>query len=711
MSDRHPDDQLIDALKAHDLAGVEAAIAAGASLDRDLFSDYMPLPAAIAAGFLEGVDLLLARGVDLLAGQRGYGTPHLIPALRAASTAPLGIQRRIAEALFTVDMPPVQRLMTFAGWATLFEAEPAWLARAIAAADDLDERIGRVSPLCWAANHGAPGAVKALLDAGADATREFGGNPDPLGYCAYNQAHWGAIYDLLRAAGLPQRRFQAEAGVLARNVGFLERLLAEAPRVDGLTKMLFMTAASRGEVEVAQTAIDAGLACDPGTMEAAISSGHLALVDALIAAGADVNQAAASTGQTPLMYAVGGRKAAIIARLIEAGADVNAETPPPHRYARSALHTALRRRDWASAQQLLEAGAAVPPDLRDAYVATAEVSGDPALIERMRAAPERAERAVDLGDPAQVPGSLQALARAVAAGEVAAGGFGWQPFSQWTGSYAPIAELPGRPSVVAGLPAASGGRLVNTPLGLTLELVPRALAWAVPVEPAPDEVALLLARFAGQRDGTRVRRAGYLGMVGALREVEDHLTMSPWIDRVPLQLSGPGGERCRFRAAFSGAIIEIVAQPALALHGASPMIAIVDGVPDPWSAEAIARRNRRTGQHTPIDVPLDAVAGLEPAPMIGQADLTEMLGRNPDDPRAFRDALPNVWAHAMLGDPDAPAPHLRDFLEHPGSAVRFAAFTLAYGWQATEVMDAFRAREADPRAREMMNTPALDDGP
>lgn len=702
-----PDDQLIDAIKAHDRAGMEAALAAGAVLNEDRLPDYLPLSAAVLAGFEAGVDWLLSKGADVNQGGFAGGAVVLdrLPVLKVTADAPVAIQARIAQAMVDAEVFPLQRLLALSGWRALAEEQPQWLDQAIADVPDINAKVGRYTALVWAARHGTPGIVRRLLDAGSDVTLEFGGNPDPIAFCAWNTEHWVEIYSMLRAAGLPLRKFQAEPGVFAKNPGYLDRLLSETPRVEGLPQLLFTTAAKR-DPAIAIRAIEAGLEIDASVLHAGISARDAALLTALIEAGADVNLAD-SRGLTPVMIAASNNPAAV-GPLVAAGADVDAVTPRPHRYGHSALHTALRRRNWALVAQLLDLGATVPADSRAAYVATAIESGDMALVARLEGSPAGAAKPSSHGDPRGAPEELRPLAIRVARGDFAIKGISWRPFDTWKATVEGtiVAELPGQASPIAGMPNAPGPRVHASSLGFFwLSLLPRDVHWRVSFD--IDDLAEVARLFGGGRQGEAVRRVGYLGMVRSMVEIENHMTMSPWFSSVPLALSGANGHRCCFRTIYSGSRVTVVSMPTLALHGSMPMVALVDGVPDRYSTKLIEKRNLLAGRHTPTDMPLDAVAGLEPAPMIGQADLTEMLGRNPDDPRAFRQALPNVWAHAMMGDPDDPAPHLRDFMTHSSSAVRFAAFSLAYGWQARDLMDAFRAGEANALALEMMNRPEL----
>src|SRR5690606_8211367 len=129
------------------------------------------------------------------------------------------------------------------------------------------------------------------------------------------------------------------------------------------------------------------------------------------------------------------------------------------------------------------------------------------LIDMVTNAPTREERPLRHGDPANVPQKLRSLARAVAEETVDVGRFAWRPFAEWSRPDAVIAELPGRPSLIAGLPASKGGQLLARSDGrLFLELVPHAGTWRIPIDPDLERVAALVGLFSGQRSGSSIRR-------------------------------------------------------------------------------------------------------------------------------------------------------------------------------------------------------------
>jgi uncharacterized protein len=98
---------------------------------------------------------------------------------------------------------------------------------------------------------------------------------------------------------------------------------------DGMTALHW--AAQKGDLELAQTLLYAGANIRATTrvggytpLLIASRNGHAALVDALLAGGADPNLAT-SNGATPLMMAAQGGNADVVKALIARGADVNAK--------------------------------------------------------------------------------------------------------------------------------------------------------------------------------------------------------------------------------------------------------------------------------------------------------------------------------------------------------------------------------------------------
>lgn len=304
-----------------------------------------------------------------------------------------------------------------------------------------------------------------------------------------------------------------------------------------------------------------------------------------------------------------------------------------------------------------------------------------------------------------LPEALRPLAEQVSSGALDAEGLSWLAPEGWSGD--------GRTWTVARLPTVDHGlaEVTSTPLlhadargRLVLRLVPGATAWDLPVPVDAGTLATLPAAWSRKREGATVTSTAYLGLIGGMSEIEKHLALSKWMCNAPELLSSQGGPRvARFRSAFSGAVVEIRMSDAIQRQGSRPTVAIVEAVPDGLSRNALVLQNMLKKRNTPQQIPLDVVAALDPAPMLGRPDLTPLLNRQSDQPARFQEALPNVWAHVMMGDPKAPAAHLVDFLGHAKASVRLAAFSLAYGWKDRALMARFRDAEQEPVTKKSMS--------
>ena len=192
-----------------------------------------------------------------------------------------------------------------------------------------------------AARRGDGGAVRALLDAGADADVR-----QPDGATAL---HWAAHWD---DAAMARLLVQAGAGVDAANAyGVTPLSLAAANASAGMVELLLAAGA------------DPNAARDSGEtpLMRAASTGSVAAVAALLAVGAAVDAADPAGGQTPLMLAASGRHPDVVAALIARGADVEARS----RLGSTPLLFAAREGDLASVRRLVGAGADVDAALPD----------------------------------------------------------------------------------------------------------------------------------------------------------------------------------------------------------------------------------------------------------------------------------------------------------------------------------------------------------
>jgi cytohesin len=304
---------------------VRAFVRAGAPLDRQAIMGG-PLEVAASRGCLEILDLLIEAGADVNSGS-AFDSPLSSAVKRGQPACAL----RLLEAGATLD-PKLfgnRRVATNAAKAGMADVLRA-LARTGA---DLEQRASysaqeegepsysQATALMMAAGEGHAACVEALIEAGVDLDAL-----DDQGQSAVDHARLrghATIAERLVAAGAssqarrpPELRLllAAEAGDMA---ALREALAAGAP-VD--------TRDARG-VQLGRTAL-----------MLASARGHAALVEALLAAGADARRADDdgeeeprrltgqslgndSRGRTALMLAAEGGHAEIVRRLLAAGAD------------------------------------------------------------------------------------------------------------------------------------------------------------------------------------------------------------------------------------------------------------------------------------------------------------------------------------------------------------------------------------------------------
>ncbi|MBM41658.1 MAG: hypothetical protein CL483_07015 [Acidobacteria bacterium] len=171
------------------------------------------------------------------------------------------------------------------------------------------------APLVEAASRGDAGAVRALLDEGADPDERQGDGATAL--------HWA---------------------VHRGDVSMVETLLATGATVDAVNELEvtpLLLAASNGQVAVVDRLLAAGADPEGGITDRerplmrAAWVGSTAVVRALLDAGADPNGMEPARQQTALMWAVSERHPDVVQLLLDRGADVAAATVT-HRTGRAA---------------------------------------------------------------------------------------------------------------------------------------------------------------------------------------------------------------------------------------------------------------------------------------------------------------------------------------------------------------------------------------
>ncbi|KAK4164976.1 ankyrin repeat-containing protein [Cladorrhinum sp. PSN259] len=144
--------------------------------------------------------------------------------------------------------------------------------------------------------------------------------------------------------------------------------------------------AAEGDIELLDVLLggERPLQIRNATLQGASKDGHLAVVERLLIAGANVNADPAKYGRTALQAASEGGHLAVIERLLTAGANVNAD--PTKANGRTALQAASEGGHLAVVERLLTAGANVNADPawygRTALQAASE-GGHLAVVERL----------------------------------------------------------------------------------------------------------------------------------------------------------------------------------------------------------------------------------------------------------------------------------------------------------------------------------------
>ena len=211
-----------------------------------------------------------------------------------------------------------------------------------------------VTPLWLAANNGSPAAVDALLAAGADPNRALPAGETPL-MTASRTGSAAAVRALLAHRADPHAREHAHgqtALMWAAAQGHPEvvrLLLAAGARVDDRSKAYPQVVSSSGNAD--RSGVFEVMQGGYTPLLFAARRGDAASARLLVAAGADVDAAAAS-GTSPLVVAAHSGHGALAAFLLSAGADPGAADAG---YA--ALHAAVLRGDPLLVRALLAHGA------------------------------------------------------------------------------------------------------------------------------------------------------------------------------------------------------------------------------------------------------------------------------------------------------------------------------------------------------------------
>ena len=299
---------LCDAEVAAEPARIEWLLRHGAQAEARVAGAVSPVAAALVrgAGGIDTLRLLFASGASP-AGAGGFAT-WLAACLAEASAHPQARAQHFALELLergadpfasaSAGDPPLA-LAVRLHWTRL-------LQRLIAHGVDLDARDSHgMSALHLAAALGREDELKLLVVAGAAPDRRAADGQTPLGVALAAGRRDLADWLDWRGWRLPRRPLQA----------------SDVP-----------AAAIVGDIDAIRRLLDFGLPVDAvdsqgcSALLRAAGGGHRALVDLLLARGADPGLAA-NTGATPLSAAVSMRQAEIVDRLLDAGAGLEQRLP------------------------------------------------------------------------------------------------------------------------------------------------------------------------------------------------------------------------------------------------------------------------------------------------------------------------------------------------------------------------------------------------
>ena len=316
---------------------------------------------------------LALAGAGSVRGQSG-GSPLADAAKRQDGAALRALLRDGAD----VDRPQGDGATALHWAAYRDDVETVRLLLASGAAVDPSNALG-VTPLWLAANNGSPAVVEALLAAGADPDRALPSGETPL-MTASRTGSAAAVRALLARRADPHARehsHEQTALMWAAAQGHPEvvRLLLTAGAVvDDRSLVYPQVVSSSGNAD--RSGVFEVMQGGYKPLLFAARRGDVASARLLVAAGADVDAAAAS-GTSPLVVAAHSGHGALAAFLLSSGADPGAADA-----GYGALHVAVLRGDSALVGALLAHGAD-PDAILERGTPARRVSADWRLPHRM----------------------------------------------------------------------------------------------------------------------------------------------------------------------------------------------------------------------------------------------------------------------------------------------------------------------------------------
>lgn len=285
---------LISACERSDLAGIRAALAAGADLTATNAFRSTPLMIAAGKGNLAAVRLLLDAGAEVDAPGAEGSTPFL----RAVGSGKVPVARLLLER----GADPTVRTSRGVGAVLAASSSQAMLEYVVGELGlDPDETSGEMTALGCAAGVGNVPALRWLLDHGADPNRPIRTGPTAL-WSAVFRGHAEATRLLLDRGADPSGRDRHGASLLRRAV--------ESGRPEVVDLVLDCHAHGRVEEGPAEALVHA------------IDRGDARLVRHLLVRHGVSPDSRDALRRTPVMLAAAAGRLEIVTILVEAGADL-----------------------------------------------------------------------------------------------------------------------------------------------------------------------------------------------------------------------------------------------------------------------------------------------------------------------------------------------------------------------------------------------------
>ncbi|VUC33634.1 unnamed protein product [Clonostachys rosea] len=365
---------------------VQALLEAGADANtRDLNS---ALNQASYDGSFGIVEKLLAAGAHIHATGEGIATP--------LQRAAMGGHRAVVEKLLEAGAGVNARYDEQAALRTLAAKDHIWaIEKMVATGTDINSPDEEERTLLQVASEkGHVKVVKRLLALGADVYADGRGD-NQTALCLAIKGGWLEVVEKLLSAGANpgalSYRDRLKGARLAAAQGHLHvarGLLGREPSIGEITSFrqalqdgkqesieAFLTekadlksaldeddcsrllvAVDEGHLAIVERLLAAGADVHSGNwhrspIQSAVDNGHLGIVEELLAAGADVNRTDVY-GKSPLFVAASNGHLAVVERLLAAGADINRMDS----YGRSPLFVAINYGHLAVVERLLAAG-------------------------------------------------------------------------------------------------------------------------------------------------------------------------------------------------------------------------------------------------------------------------------------------------------------------------------------------------------------------